>query len=164
MATFHFNNIREALTEGSQERITPAFNFSTVLESLKAHTHARNEVNNVNALEEQSEHNAEEAAYIASLGLSDEELQQYINNPAQFMKKLAKKERRFKRNTRRAAKLVESMKRMHINANRHNRAAGPRITNDSNRGSPRHPIPEGRRNGGTRRRTRRSRKSRKSRK
>ena len=162
---FHFNSIREAL-EPQQERITPAFNFSTVLESLKKHTNARNNLNNVNELEEQSEQNAEEATYIASLELSEEEIQQYLNNPERFMKylrkKLARENKQSKRNTRRAAKLAKWMNRIHINAtNRHNRTAGPNITNDSNRGSPRRPMPEGRRNGGTRRRTRRSRKSRK---
>lgn len=153
----------EAL-EPSKEENNVAFRFNTVRRSLEEHTRARNKVNNVNALEEQSEQNAEEAAYIANLNLSEEEFQQYLNNPKRFMKqlrkKLAKENRQSKRNTRRTAKLAEWMNRIHINAtNRHNRAAGPRMTNYSRMGSPRRPVLEG---GGTRRRTRRrTRRSRK---
>ena len=159
MATFHFNSMSEAL-EPSKEKNNAAFRFNTVRRSLEEHTRSRNKVNNVNALEEQSEQNAEEAAYIANLNLSEEEFQQYLNNPKRFMKqlrkKLAKENRQSKRNTRRTAKLAEWMNRIHINAtNRHNRAAGPRMTNYSRMGSPRRPVLEG---GGTRRRTRRSRK------
>lgn len=144
--------MREALTEGSQERSTPAFNFRTVQHSLEEHTAARNNANNANALEEQAEENAEVAAYIAELDLSPEELQQYINNPAEFLKqrrRLSRVSRRSNRNARRALKLAKSRNR--------NRDYVPRKSDNSGRDSPR-------RNGGTRRRTRRSRKSRKSRK
>ena len=144
--------MREALTEGSQERSTPAFNFRTVQHSLEEHTAARNNANNANALEEQAEENAELAAYIAELDLSPEELQQYINNPAEFLKqrrRLSRVSRRSNRNARKALKLAKSRNR--------NRDYVPRTSDNSGRDSPR-------RNGGTRRRTRRSRKSRKSRK
>ena len=104
----------------------------------------------------QSEQNAEEAAFIASLELSEEELDLYLNNPDKFMKyykkKLDRENKQSKRNTRRVEKLANLMSRIHIRGTN---------SRDSNRDSPRRLIPESRRNGGTRRRTRRSRKSRK---
>jgi hypothetical protein len=155
---FHFNNMLGAL-ESQDERIAQAFNLSTVRNSLRINTSARNKLNEHNALEEQSERNAEIAVYIANLNGSPEEYEEYIKDPDGFVEqlkeKLARKEnrarekmtRRSNRDARRAVKKARSM----------NRNRGYGATNNSLMDSPR-------RTGGTRRRTRKTRKTRKSRK
>ena len=145
--TFHFNNMRGAI-ESQEERIAPAFNFRTVKHSIGEHTQTRNKLNENNALEEQAEKNAEIAMYIADMGLSPEEEELFIQNPAKFMKyrrNLAKVSRRSNRNAKRVARSVNR-----------NRGYG---ANNSPMGSPR-------REGGARksRKSRKSRRTHKSRK
>ncbi len=108
---FQFNQMRGALEP--QEKIAPAFNFRTVQNSLQRNIGARNKPNEHYALEEQSERNAEEAAFIASLNLSEEELEKYLEDPDEFIRKARKSKRnnalknRSARNARRALAIAE---------------------------------------------------------